>query len=406
VSVAANEAPLAGIKVLDLSRVLAGPWASQTLADLGADVIKIERPGVGDDTRSWGPPWHTDAQGDQLSAYFMAANRGKRSVAIDMATTEGQALVRRLAQGSDILIENFKVGDMQRRGLDYASLQALNPRLIYCSITGFGQTGPYKERPGYDFMIQGMSGLMSITGEPDDKSSDGPQKVGVAVADVLTGLYATIAILAAIQERHHSGLGQSIDMSLYEVMAASLANQAANYLVSGVAPGRLGNAHPNVVPYQTFATLDGHVIVAVGNDSQFRKLCSAIGNPQLGENPLYMSNSLRVLHREALVVEIQACMTDRTLDQWLTILEAAGVPCGPINTIDRLFSDPQIIERGTQIDVDGMPLVANPIKYSRSEMDYQIKPPKLGVDTDVVLQTALALDQATIDQLRGKGIVG
>lgn len=405
-SVAANEAPLAGIKVLDLSRVLAGPWASQTLADLGADVIKIERPGVGDDTRSWGPPWHTDAQGDQLSAYFMAANRGKRSVAIDMATTEGQALVRRLAQGSDILIENFKVGDMQRRGLDYASLQALNPRLIYCSITGFGQTGPYKERPGYDFMIQGMSGLMSITGEPDDKSSDGPQKVGVAVADVLTGLYATIAILAAIQERHHSGLGQSIDMSLYDVMAASLANQAANYLVSGVAPGRLGNAHPNVVPYQTFATLDGHVIVAVGNDSQFRKLCSAIGNPQLGENPLYMSNSLRVLHREALVVEIQACMTDRTLDQWLTILEAAGVPCGPINTIDRLFSDPQIIERGTQIDVDGMPLVANPIKYSRSEMDYQIKPPKLGVDTDVVLQTALVLDQATIDQLRGKGIVG
>jgi crotonobetainyl-CoA:carnitine CoA-transferase CaiB-like acyl-CoA transferase len=406
VSVAANEAPLAGIKVLDLSRVLAGPWASQTLADLGADVIKIERPGVGDDTRSWGPPWHTDAQGDQLSAYFMAANRGKRSVAIDMATIEGQALVRRLAQGSDILIENFKVGDMQRRGLDYASLQALNPRLIYCSITGFGQTGPYKERPGYDFMIQGMSGLMSITGEPDDKSSDGPQKVGVAVADVLTGLYATIAILAAIQERHHSGLGQSIDMSLYDVMAASLANQAANYLVSGVAPGRLGNAHPNVVPYQTFATLDGHVIVAVGNDSQFRKLCSAIGNPQLGENPLYMSNSLRVLHREALVVEIQACMTDRTLDQWLTILEAAGVPCGPINTIDRLFSDPQIIERGTQIDVDGMPLVANPIKYSRSEMDYQIKPPKLGVDTDVVLQTALVLDQATIDQLRGKGIVG
>ena len=405
-SVAANEAPLAGIKVLDLSRVLAGPWASQTLADLGADVIKIERPGVGDDTRSWGPPWHTDAQGDQLSAYFMAANRGKRSVAIDMATIEGQALVRRLAQGSDILIENFKVGDMQRRGLDYASLQALNPRLIYCSITGFGQTGPYKERPGYDFMIQGMSGLMSITGEPDDKSSDGPQKVGVAVADVLTGLYATIAILAAIQERHHSGLGQSIDMSLYDVMAASLANQAANYLVSGVAPGRLGNAHPNVVPYQTFATLDGHVIVAVGNDSQFRKLCSAIGNPQLGENPLYMSNSLRVLHREALVVEIQACMTDRTLDQWLTILEAAGVPCGPINTIDRLFSDPQIIERGTQIDVDGMPLVANPIKYSRSEMDYQIKPPKLGVDTDVVLQTALVLDQATIDQLRGKGIVG
>ena len=401
-----DKAPLAGIKVLDLSRVLAGPWASQTLADLGADVIKVERPGVGDDTRSWGPPWHTDAQGEQLSAYFIAANRGKRSVTIDMATTEGQALVRDLAQRSDILIENFKVGDMQRRGLDYASLQGLNPRLIYCSITGFGQTGPYKERPGYDFMIQGMSGLMSITGEPDAKSNDGPQKVGVAVADVLTGLYATIAILAAVQERQRSGLGQSIDMSLFDVMAASLANQASNYLVSGVAPDRLGNSHPNVVPYQTFATLDGYIIVAVGNDSQFRKLCAAIGKPNLGEDPLYLSNALRVAHRESLVVEIQASMVNQSMDQWLEILESAGVPCGPINTIDRLFSDPQTRERGTQLDLEGMPLVANPIKYSRSEIHYGIKPPELGVDTDRVLESALGLDQATIEALRAQGIVG
>ncbi len=386
--------------------MLAGPWASQTLADLGADVIKVERPGVGDDTRSWGPPWHTDAQGEQLSAYFIAANRGKRSVTIDMATTEGQALVRDLAQRSDILIENFKVGDMQRRGLDYASLQGLNPRLIYCSITGFGQTGPYKERPGYDFMIQGMSGLMSITGEPDAKSNDGPQKVGVAVADVLTGLYATIAILAAVQERQRSGLGQSIDMSLFDVMAASLANQASNYLVSGVAPDRLGNSHPNVVPYQTFATLDGYIIVAVGNDSQFRKLSAAIGKPSLGEDPLYLSNALRVAHRESLVVEIQACMVNQSMDQWLKILESAGVPCGPINTIDRLFADPQTRERGTQLDLDGMPLVANPIKYSRSEINYSIKPAVLGVDTDRVLESALGLDQATIEALRAQGIVG
>ena len=401
-----DKAPLAGIKVLDLSRVLAGPWASQTLADLGADVIKVERPGVGDDTRSWGPPWHTNAQGEQLSAYFIAANRGKRSVTIDMATTEGQALVRDLAQRSDILIENFKVGDMQRRGLDYGSLQALNPQLIYCSITGFGQTGPYKERPGYDFMIQGMSGLMSITGEPEAKSNDGPQKVGVAVADVLTGLYATIAILAAVQERQRSGLGQSIDMSLFDVMAASLANQASNYLVSGVAPDRLGNSHPNVVPYQTFTTLDGYIIVAVGNDSQFRKLCAAIGKPNLGEDPLYLSNALRVAHRESLVVEIQASMVNQSMDQWLEILESAGVPCGPINTIDRLFSDPQTRERGTQLDLEGMPLVANPIKYSRSEINYGIKPPELGVDTDRVLESALGLDQATIEALRAQGIVG
>lgn len=396
-----NTAPLAGLKVLDLSRVLAGPWASQTLADMGADVIKIERPGLGDDTRTWGPPWYTDADGEQLSAYFIAANRGKRSVTIDMATAEGQALVREFASRSDILIENFKVGDMARRGLDYASLQAANPRLIYCSITGFGQTGPYKERPGYDFMIQGMSGLMSITGEPDS----GPQKVGVAVADIMTGLYSTIAILGAIEERHRSGLGQCIDMSLFDVMAASLANQASNYLVSGVAPGLLGNAHPNVVPYQTFATSDGYIIVAVGNDSQFGKLCQAINLPTLATDPLYLSNALRVKHRDSLVTQLQPCLQTQSLDHWLQVLASFGVPCGPINTIDRLFADPQAQHRGVQMSIDGMPLVANPIRYSRSRLHTQIKPPFLGSDTDQVLQAELGLDQAAIDALRGRGIL-
>ena len=398
--------PLAGFKVLDLSRVLAGPWASQTLADLGADVIKIERPRAGDDTRSWGPPWYTNAAGENLSAYFIAANRGKRSVAIDMATAAGQALVRDFARHADILIENFKVGDMARRGLDYASLQPLNPRLIYCSITGFGQSWPYKDRPGYDFRIQGMSGLMSITGEPDAVSSDGPQKVGVALADILTGLYSTIAILAAVQERHNSGLGQSIDMALFDVMTASLANQASNFLVSGVAPERLGNAHPNVVPYQTFATSDGYVIVAVGNDKQFRKLCAAIGRPELGDDPLYLSNALRVSHRQTLAEQIQACMLESGMDDWLARLEAAGVPCGPINTIDRLFADPQIQHRGVQLDLAGMQLVANPIRFSRSSLDYSIQPPMLGIDTDAVLKATLGLEQAAIDQLRADGIVG
>jgi len=402
----ANAAPLAGLKVLDLSRVLAGPWASQTLADMGADVIKIERPGLGDDTRTWGPPWYTDQDGEQLSAYFIAANRGKRSVAIDIATTEGQKLVRDIARHCDIVIENFKVGDMARRGLDYASLQADNPRLIYCSITGFGQTGPYNKRPGYDFMIQGMSGLMSITGEPDSASTDGPQKVGVAVADVMTGLYSTIAILGAVEERHRSGLGQCIDMSLFDVMAASLANQASNFLVSGVAPERMGNAHPNVVPYQTFATSDGHIIVAVGNDSQFRKFCEAVGLPALATDPLYLTNALRVSHRESLIEQLQPEMLSQTLDHWLQVLEAMGVPCGPINTIDRLFADPQARHRGIQMAIDGMPLVSNPIRYSRSSLNSDIKPPVLGVDTDRVLASELGLDQATLDKLRGQGIVG
>lgn len=404
-----NNPPLAGIKVLDLSRVLAGPWASQTLADMGADVIKVERPGVGDDTRAWGPPWFTPKgsdQGQAMSAYYLSANRGKRSVAIDLASKAGQSLVQEMVGQADILIENFKVGDTARRGLDYASLAPDNPRLIYCSITGFGQTGPYKQRPGYDFMIQGMAGLMSITGEQDSEPGGGPQRVGVAMVDLMTGLYATIAILGALQERQHSGQGQAIDMALFDVMTAGLANQAANYLVSGVAPGRLGNAHPNVVPYQTFATRDGHIIVAVGNDRQFRALCKELNLAALADHPDYASNADRVAHRAGLAQILQVAMLTATMDEWLARLAGAGVPAGPINTLDRVFADPQLIHRGSAMDIDGMPLVANPIKYSRSSLQYDIKPPQLGADTDAVLKAELGLDEVAIASLREQGIVG
>ena len=401
-----SDYPLANIKVLDLSRVLAGPWASQTLADLGAEVIKVERPGVGDDTRSWGPPWFESAEGEPLSAYFMSANRGKKSVCIDLASAEGQSIVQRMAEKADIVIENFKVGDMEKRGLDYQSLSRNNPRLIYCSITGFGQSGPYKHRPGYDFMIQGISGLMSITGEPDEKSTDGPQKVGVAVADLMTGLYSTIAILAAITERHQSGEGQYIDMALMDVLTASLANQAANYLVSGVAPVRMGNAHPNVVPYQTFAANDGHIIVAVGNDKQFRALCIAIKQPDIAGDTRYLTNSDRIENRDLLAAEIQAKMGVHSMSEWLQILESAGVPCGPINTIDKVFADPQTQAREMQINIGGMPLVANPVRFSRSGMNYELEPPLLGHHTDEVLTEVLAMSPEELSVLREKGVLG
>ncbi len=399
----ADSFPLDGVRVLDLSRVLAGPWASQSLADLGASVVKIERPGVGDDTRAWGPPYFETGDGE-ISAYFMSANRGKRSVAVDIANPRGAELVQRLARDADIVIENFKQGDAARRGLDYATLAADNPGLIYCSITGFGQTGPYKHRPGYDFMIQGMGGLMSITGEPDEKSGDGPQKVGVALADILTGLYATIAILGALHERERSGQGQYIDMALLDVLTACLANQATNYLVSGVAPGRLGNAHPNVVPYQTFQTADGFVIVAVGNDAQFARLCRTIERNDLATDERFLSNASRVQHRDALAGEIQAEMAKRPLDDWLARLEEAGVPCGPINTIDRVFADPQVQHRGMQMAIDGMPLVANPIRYSRSALQYDRAPPVLGANTAEVL-SELGLDAADIEKLKSEGVV-
>jgi crotonobetainyl-CoA:carnitine CoA-transferase CaiB-like acyl-CoA transferase len=401
-----SDFPLAKIKVLDLSRVLAGPWTSQTLADLGAEVIKVERPDVGDDTRSWGPPWFEAADGEMLSAYFMSTNRGKKSVCIDLASQEGQAIVRKLADDADIVIENFKVGDMEKRGLDYATLSVSNPRLIYCSITGFGQTGPYKMRPGYDFMIQGISGLMSITGEPDEKSNDGPQKVGVAVADLMTGLYSTIAILAAVTEREQSGKGQHIDMALMDVLTASLANQAANFLVSGDAPNRMGNAHPNVVPYQTFAASDGHIIVAVGNDKQFRALGGAIGRPDISNKTEYLSNADRIANRDSLAAEIQSEMEKNTMSDWLKILEQAGVPCGPINTIDKVFDDPQTKAREMQISLGGMPLVANPVRFSRSDMNYELEPPTLGQHTDEVLAAKLEMSPAELKTLRNKGVLG
>ena len=401
-----SDFPLKNIKVLDLSRVLAGPWASQTLADLGAEVIKIERPGVGDDTRTWGPPWFDMPDGDALSAYFMSANRGKKSVCVDLASPEGIAIVKQLADEVDIVIENFKVGDMKKRGLDYPSLSNTNPRLIYCSITGFGQTGPYQHRPGYDFMIQGISGLMSVTGEPDDKSTDGPQKVGVAVADLMTGLYSTIAILAAITEREASGEGQYIDMALMDVLTTSLANQASNYLVSGNAPGRMGNAHPNVVPYQTFAASDGHIIVAVGNDKQFRALCAAIDRPDLGTDAKYLTNADRIENRAALASEIQSGIQTCTMSHWLEVLEGAGVPCGPINTIDKVFDDPQTKARDMQISIGGMPLVANPVRFSRSELNYELEPPSLGQHTDEVLADKLAMSVDELNKLRSKGVLG
>jgi crotonobetainyl-CoA:carnitine CoA-transferase CaiB-like acyl-CoA transferase len=388
---------LQGKLVLDLSRVLAGPWASQTLADLGATVIKIERPGKGDDTRGFGPPFFQNADGDDISAYFMSANRGKQSVCIDISQPQGADLVRQLAAKADIVIENFKVGDLAKRGLDYDTLAAINPRLIYCSITGFGQTGPYQHRPGYDFMIQGMTGLMSITGDPTDAS--GPQKVGVALADILTGLYSTIAILAAIEERNQSGIGQHIDMSLLDVVTACLANQASNYLVSDAVPERMGNAHPNIVPYQTFETQDAHIIIAVGNDSQFGQLCACLDLVQLSADSRFTTNADRVENREVLVPLLQAAFSVKSMDEWLHALEEAGVPCGPINTIDRVFEDAQVKARGIEMTMDGMPLVSNPIKYSRTPLDYRLAPPVLGKNTTEVLTDTLQLDAATIDAL-------
>ena len=389
-------APLQGIRVLDLSRILAGPWCTQNLADLGADVIKIERPGVGDDTRGWGPPFLKDGNGQDTheAAYYLSANRNKRSVEADMATQEGAALIRELAAVSDILVENFKVGGLARYGLDYASLREINPRLIYCSITGFGQDGPWASRPGYDFMIQGMGGLMSITGERDDLPGGGPQKAGVAVTDIVTGMYATVAILAALQERHRSGLGQQLDIALLDCHVAMLANQNSNYFTSGVAPVRAGNAHQNVVPYQVFAAADGHLIVATGNDAQYRAYCTAIGVPELGTDPRYATNRLRVTHREELVARLSDVMLTGRRDDWIARLEAVGVPCGPINDIAQAFAHPQAQARQLRRDIPhpmgGMaPTTASPMRFSASPVTYRMAPPTLGQHTDEVLRDVL-----------------
>ncbi|MGY0834790.1 CaiB/BaiF CoA transferase family protein [Azospirillum argentinense] len=397
--------PLSHVRVLELSRVLAGPWAAQTLADLGADVIKVERPGAGDDTRAWGPPW-----AGEESAYFLSTNRGKRSITIDFERPEGQELVRKLAAQADVVIENFKVGGLVKYGLDYESLKAINPGLVYCSITGFGQDGPYAKRAGYDFMIQGMGGLMSITGQPDAEAGGGPVKVGVAVTDVFTGLYATIGVLGALAHRDRTGEGQWVNLALLDVQVAVLANQAMNYLVGGKAPQRLGNAHPNIVPYQAFATLDGHIILAVGNDGQFAKFCQVAGRPELAQDPRYATNPARVANRKELVPILERLLEQRTSRDWLSALEAVGVPCGPINDVSQVFADPHVQARHIHQDLPHptagtVPTVASPIRYSATPIEHTVAPPTLGQHTDAVLEEALGLCAADIAALREKGVV-
>ncbi|MBD9483475.1 CoA transferase [Pseudomonas sp. PDM14] len=403
---------LSHLRVLDLSRVLAGPWCGQNLADLGAEVIKVERPGAGDDTRHWGPPFLRDGEGRDTSeaAYFLSANRNKQSLTLDFTQAEGQRIARELASQSDILIENFKVGGLAAYGLDYASLKALNPRLIYCSITGFGQDGPYAKRAGYDFMIQGLGGLMSLTGKPDDEAGGGPVKVGVALTDILTGLYATVAVLAALAHREKTGEGQHIDMALLDVQVACLANQAMNYLTTGTSPRRLGNAHPNIVPYQDFPTADGDLILTVGNDSQFRKFCEVAGRAEWGSDPRFASNSQRVAHRGELIPLIRQVTVFRTTAEWVVLLEQAGVPCGPVNDLAQVFADPQVVARGLRVDLPhplagSTPQVASPLRLSASPVQYRNAPPLLGEHSDAILQRLLGLDVAEIAALRDAGVV-
>ncbi len=397
--------PLDGITVLDMSRVLAGPWAGQLLADLGARVIKVEHPERGDDTRGWGPPWlaeHDDPE--KAAAYYLCANRGKQSLAVDIAGERGQALVRRLAEGADILLENFKVGGLARYGLDYASLRAENPRLIGCSITGFGQDGPYAHRAGYDFMIQAMGGLMSLSGEPDGM----PMKTGVAITDVMTGLYATIGVLAALQERQRTGRGRHVDLALLDVQVATLANQALNALVTGRSPVRHGNAHPNIVPYQAFACADGHLVLTVGNDAQFARFASLLGHPEWAEDPAYATNAARVSNREALVPRIQAILATRERDEWLAELEASGIPAGPINTLTEVFVDPQVRHRGMRRTLQrgelDVPQVANPLRFDGESATSELAPPRLGQDSDAIL-AEMGLTAEEIARLRREGVV-
>ncbi len=407
---------LAGIRVLDLSRVLAGPWCTQTLADLGADVIKVERPGSGDDTRTWGPPFLKDAAGaDTEAAYYLGTNRNKRSLTCDIAQPAGQALMRELVKHCDVFVENFKVGDMARYGLDYASLKAINPRLVYCSVTGFGQNGPYAERAGYDYAIQGMGGLMSVTGERDDLGG-GPQKVGVAVADLMTGMYATVGILAALRHAEKTGEGQQVDMALLDTQVAMLANLGANYLVSGKAPGRAGNAHQNIVPYQVFEVApapDGskdHLILAVGNDSQYLKFCQVANIPELGVNPLFAKNRDRVLNRAQLVPILEAVMKTRTKSDWLAALEAAKVPCGAINNLAEVFANPQVQARQMVTEWQhpvkaDLRLVSSPIKLSATPVRTDLPPPLLGQHTDEVLRSVLNYTDVQLADLKQKAVI-
>jgi len=404
-------APLQGIRVLDLSRVLAGPWCSQNLADLGAEVIKVERPGSGDDTRGWGPPFAKapDGTSTRESAYFLSTNRGKRSITLDLSRPEGQAIARELAAKSDILLENYKVGGLAKYGLDYPTLSQACPRLIYCSITGFGQTGPYRERAGYDFLMQGMGGLMSITGEPDEVPGGGPLKAGIAVTDIMTGQYATIAVLAALQARHATGRGQHVDLALFDVQVSYLSNQAMHYLVSGEVPPRIGNGHPSIVPYQTFRASDGSLIVATGNDGQYQRLCAVLGLPELAHDPRFLRNADRVRNRADLAARLGAAIARESMDHWIAALEEASVPCGPINTMDRVFADPQARARGLSFRLPHptageVPVVASPLRFSDTPVEH-VRPPLLSEHTDAVLGELLGRTPEQVAALREAGIV-
>ena len=404
---------LSHLKILDLSRVLAGPWCTQNLADLGADVIKVERPESGDDTRHWGPPFLKDEQGQETSeaAYYLAINRNKRSITLDIAHPEGQAIIRELVKTCDVVIENYKVGQLKKYGLDYDSLKAIKPDLIYCSITGFGQTGPYAHRAGYDFIVQGMGGFMSVTGEREDLPGGGPQKAGVAIADIFTGMYATSAILAALIHRDQTGEGQAIDLALLDVQVATMANVASNYLISGVPPKSWGNASPNIVPYQTFKASDGWIIVATGNDSQFRHFVEAGGQAMLADDPRFASNPERVTHRELLVPLLQSMVAQKTKQEWISLLEAAGVPCGPINNFQEVFENEQVQARGLKMTLahplaGQVPLVRSPMRLSKTPVVERSAPPLLGEHTREILQEDLGMDDAKIAHLEALGIIG
>ena len=404
--------PLSHIRVLDLSRVLAGPWAGQNLADLGAEVIKVERPGSGDDSRAFGPPWVKDRDGRDTgdSAYYTSANRGKKSITIDISRPEGQKLVRELARISDVLIENYKFGDLARYGLAYDDLKKINPRLVYCSVTGFGQTGPYRERPGYDFMIQGMGGMMSVTGEPDDAPGGGPQRAGVPVADIITGMYASIAICAALAHREKSGAGQQLDLALLDSQIALLAYQNTNYFSTGSPPKRIGNLHPNIVPYQPFRTRDGRVILACGNDNLYRKFCEAAGRPELADDPRFATNGKRVENRAEMTRLLAQVFAQRTTREWVELLDAAGVANGPINDVAQVFEEPQVKARGVKIELEHpvagkLPLVASPMRFSGTPLEHRLAPPTLGQHSDEILREVLRLGESEIARLRADGVI-
>jgi len=404
--------PLSHIRVLDLSRVLAGPWAAQNLGDLGAEVIKVERPGAGDDTRSWGPPFMKDCDGKDTgeAAYYLSVNRNKKSITLDIAKPEGQAIARELAARCQVLVENYKVGALKKYGLDYDQLKTVNPSLIYCSVTGFGQDGPYAPRPGYDFIFQGMGGLMSITGERDGQPGAGPQKVGIAITDILTGMYASVAILAAITHRERTGEGQYIDAALLDTMVAFNANQIVSYFASGRIPVRWGNAHPQVVPYEVFPAADGHIILAIGNDGQFERFCQVAGCAELAEEPRFKTMSQRIIHRAELVPLIAEVMRTRTKREWIEMLEAATVPCGPINNMKEVFEDPQVQHRKLRVDIPHplggvAPVVASPLRLSKTPVEYRLAPPMLGQHTEEVLKDLLGKSQAQIEKLKAGGIL-